>query len=98
MLPDRFADGYGMSPKLITRAKKQGINLVITVDCGSHNHAIIDELNTLNIDTIVSDHHETADTMPDAIAVINPHRKVSSKTAKKNGSLILFSSVQYVTA
>ena len=75
MLPDRFADGYGMSPKLITRAKKQGINLVITVDCGSHNHAIIDELNTLNIDTIVSDHHETADTMPDAIAVINPHRK-----------------------
>ena len=75
MLPDRFADGYGMSPKLITRAKKQGINLVITVDCGSHNHAIIDELNTLSIDTIVSDHHETADTMPDAIAVINPHRK-----------------------
>ena len=75
MLPDRFADGYGMSPKLITRAKKQGINLVITVDCGSHNHAIIDELNTLNIDTIVSDHHETANTMPDAIAVINPHRK-----------------------
>ncbi len=75
MLPDRFADGYGMSPKLITRAKKQGINLVITVDCGSHNHAIIDELNTLNIDTIVSDHHETADTMPGAIAVINPHRK-----------------------
>lgn len=75
MLPDRFADGYGMSPKLITRAEKQGINLVITVDCGSHNHTIIDELNTLNIDTIVSDHHETADTMPDAIAVINPHRK-----------------------
>lgn len=75
MLPDRFADGYGMSPKLITKAKELGVTLVITVDCGSHNHAIIDELNTLNIDTIVSDHHETADTMPDAIAVINPHRK-----------------------
>ena len=75
MLPDRFADGYGMSPKLITRAKEQGINLVITVDCGSHNHAIIDELNALKVDTIVSDHHETADTVPDAVAVINPHRK-----------------------
>lgn len=75
MLPDRFVDGYGMSPKLITRAKELGVTLVITVDCGSHNHAIVDELNTLNIDTIVSDHHETADTMPDAIAVINPHRK-----------------------
>lgn len=75
MLPDRFADGYGMSPKLITRAKKQGISLVITVDCGSRNHAIIDELNTLEIDTIVTDHHEMDESVPEAVAVINPHRK-----------------------
>ena len=75
MLPDRFADGYGMSPKLITRAKDHSITLVITVDCGSHNHDIIDELNKLHIDTIVTDHHETSDKMPEAIAVINPHRK-----------------------
>ncbi|MBR3132129.1 single-stranded-DNA-specific exonuclease RecJ [Candidatus Saccharibacteria bacterium] len=75
MLPDRFADGYGMSPKLIKRAKEQGITLVITVDCGSRNHEIVDELNTLKIDTIITDHHETDDEMPDAIAVINPHRK-----------------------
>ena len=75
MLPDRFADGYGMSPKLIQRATKEGITLVITVDCGSRNHAIIDELNEQNIDTIVTDHHETDEEMPAAIAVINPHRK-----------------------
>lgn len=75
MLPDRFADGYGMSPKLITRAQKHQVALVITVDCGSRNHAIIDELNTLGIDTIVTDHHETDTEMPGAIAVINPHRK-----------------------
>ncbi len=75
MLPDRFADGYGMSPKLIKRAKDHKITLVITVDCGSRNHEIIDELNILGIDTIVTDHHETGDEMPSAIAVINPHRK-----------------------
>ena len=75
MLPDRFADGYGMSPKLITRAKEQGIKLVITVDCGSHNHDIINELNTLGIDTIITDHHETDTKMPEALAIINPHRK-----------------------
>lgn len=75
MLPDRFADGYGMSPKLITRAKSHHVDLVITVDCGSRNHAIIDELNTANIDTIVTDHHETDPEMPAALAVINPHRK-----------------------
>lgn len=75
MLPDRFADGYGMSPKLIERAKKHNISLVITVDCGSRNHAIIDELNEFKIDTIVTDHHETDETMPSALAIINPHRK-----------------------
>ena len=75
MLPDRFADGYGMSPKLIERAKNAKTTLVITVDCGSGNHAIIDELNHEHIDTIVTDHHETKDTLPEALAVINPHRK-----------------------
>ena len=74
MLPDRFVDGYGMSPRLITRAKEQGITLVATVDCGSRNHEIIDELNTLGIDTIVTDHHECGDTLPDAVAVVNPKR------------------------
>ena len=74
MLPDRFVDGYGMSPRLIKRAKEQKITLVITVDCGSRNHAIIDELNHEHIDTIVTDHHECEESIPDAIAVINPHR------------------------
>ena len=74
MLPDRFVDGYGMSPRLIERAKNDGVTLVVTVDCGSRNHEIIEELNTLNIDTIVTDHHECEDTLPDAIAVINPKR------------------------
>lgn len=75
MLPDRFADGYGMSPKLIDYAKKNGVTLVITVDCGSHNREIVDELNRLQIDSIITDHHEAPDDLPEAIAVINPHRK-----------------------
>lgn len=74
MLPDRFADGYGMSPRLITRAKKHGAKLVITVDCGSKNHAIIEELNILKIDTIVTDHHECGADLPEAVAVVNPKR------------------------
>jgi single-stranded-DNA-specific exonuclease len=75
MLPDRFIDGYGMSPRLITRAKDEKITLVITVDCGSRNHEIIQELNELGIDTIVTDHHECTDDLPEALAIINPHRK-----------------------
>ncbi len=84
MLPDRFADGYGMSSRLIKEAEKQGAKLVITVDCGSRNHAIIDELNTLQIDTIVTDHHETDDQMPAALAVLNPKRKDNPTPALEN--------------
>lgn len=75
MLPDRFADGYGMSPKLIDRAVKGGFSLVVTVDCGSRNFEIIDELNKNKIDTVVTDHHECEDEVPAAVAVINPKRK-----------------------
>lgn len=74
MLPDRFVDGYGMSERLINRAKEEHFTLVVTVDCGSRNHTIIDELNHHHIDTIVTDHHECEATLPEAIAVINPHR------------------------
>lgn len=84
MLPDRFADGYGMSPKLIKKAEKKGISLVITVDCGSGNREIIDELNTLKIDTIVTDHHETPEILPDAVAIINPKRKDHPTEELKN--------------
>lgn len=75
MLPDRFIDGYGMSERLIKQAKKGKFTLVITVDCGSKNHQIIEELRKSHIDTIVTDHHECEEALPDAVAVINPHRK-----------------------
>ena len=80
MLPDRFADGYGMSPKIIKKAKDTNTTLVITVDCGSNNHDIIKELNSQHIDTIVTDHHECQETLPEAIAIINPKRKDHSVT------------------
>ena len=84
MLPDRFADGYGMSPKLIKKAQAISATLVITVDCGSRNHEIVSGLNELKIDTIVTDHHETDDEMPEATAVINPHRKDAPTEALQN--------------
>ena len=75
MLPDRFLDGYGMSERLVAHAKDLGVNLVITVDCGSRNHDIVSKLAALSIDTIITDHHECEETLPDAVAIINPHRK-----------------------
>ncbi len=75
MLPDRFVDGYGMSERLVERAKKEGVKLVITVDCGSNNAEIIDKLLQAGIQTIVTDHHELNGESPKgAVAVVNPKR------------------------
>lgn len=75
MLPDRFADGYGMSPKVITRALKQGVELVITVDCGSANKNIVQKLKEEKVDVIITDHHECPRDLPEAVAVVNPKRR-----------------------
>lgn len=78
MLPDRFADGYGMSKKIIKKAKDMGAGLVVTVDCGSGNREIIEELKEMGVETIVTDHHECTRELPDAVAVVNPKREDSA--------------------
>lgn len=75
LLPDRFTEGYGMSERVVVEAKEKGATLVITVDCGSANAEIIDELNKIGVETIVTDHHECPEKLPEAVAVINPKRK-----------------------
>ncbi len=75
MLPNRFKDGYGMNDKVVERAKKDQIDLVITVDCGSGNAEIIERLREISVDVIVSDHHECPEQLPKAVAVVNPKRK-----------------------
>ena len=75
MLPDRFKDGYGMSEKIVREAVKKGWQLVITVDCGSGDWRIVDKLNKIGIDVIVTDHHELTNKLPNAVAVVNPKRR-----------------------
>lgn len=75
ILPNRFTDGYGMSTKVVQRAVETEVKLVMTVDCGSRNHEIVEQLNAVGVDVIITDHHECADTLPNAIAVINPKRR-----------------------
>ena len=75
MLPDRFTDGYGMSARLIERARAEGVQLVVTVDCGSNNAEIIEALLAAGIETVVTDHHELSSEVPSAaVAVVNPKR------------------------
>ena len=73
MLPDRFLDGYGMSKRVVLKAKSEGVQLVITVDCGSNNNEIIDELIEAGINVVVTDHHEIMGELPKTL-VVNPKR------------------------
>ena len=83
MLPDRFKDGYGMNKKVVQRAKETGVGLVITVDCGSANEEVINELNEAGVDAIITDHHECPERLPKAVAVVNPKRRDIAKVVPK---------------
>lgn len=72
-LPNRD-DGYGLGTMHIERMKEQGITLLITVDNGIRAIDEIDYANDLGIDSIITDHHEPYDSLPKALAVLNPHR------------------------
>lgn len=81
ILPDRLIDGYGLSPNVPDRLKSLKTDLLVTVDCGSSDAIIIDEITSLNIDTIITDHHEVKGEIPKALALVNP-KKPQPKTSK----------------
>lgn len=77
-IPNRISEGYGLSKVGIDVAKKQNVNLLITVDCGVTAVEEVQYANENNIDVIVCDHHEATKDIPPALAVINPKLKTSN--------------------
>lgn len=75
--PHRAREGYGLSETGVRQAKDEGYSLIVTTDCGTTDFPEIDLARNLGIDVVVTDHHETKDHLPAAIAVINPKRSDS---------------------
>jgi single-stranded-DNA-specific exonuclease len=73
-IPERFRDGYGLQPATIDRLHGDGIQLIISVDCGIRADEAATRARELGIDLIITDHHEPDASLPDALAVINPKR------------------------
>jgi single-stranded-DNA-specific exonuclease len=73
-IPNRFVEGYGLNSDAIRTLAESKADLIVTVDCGSLSHKEIAVANELHVDVIVTDHHSVAETMPDAVATINPKR------------------------
>lgn len=73
-LPHRVLDGYGMNKKIVQKCQKEQIDLVVTVDTGSRECEVIQELTGRGVDCIVTDHHECGGELPACVAVVNPKR------------------------
>lgn len=73
-IPDRITEGYGMNCGAIKKLHEQGVKLIVTVDNGISAIEEIEYAKTLGIETVVTDHHKAGDVIPDAVAVVDPHR------------------------
>ncbi len=73
-IPHRFKEGYGINPEGILYAEKIGCNLIVSVDCGITAIEEAKEIKAKGMDLIVCDHHTVGDSIPDAIAVLDPKR------------------------
>lgn len=71
-IPDRLGLGYGFHAELIASFRDQGVTLILTVDCGVSACETVALANRLGIDVIVTDHHEGGDSLPPALAILNP--------------------------
>ena len=73
-IPGRMEEGYGLNPIAIHQLHAEGVKLIITVDCGITAISEAQLCKELGIDLVITDHHECKDTLPQAIAVVDPHR------------------------
>ncbi len=73
-IPDRIGEGYGLSIDAIQAFASYGVSLIITVDTGVTAVNEVAFASSVGIDVVVTDHHECQSVLPDAVAVINPHR------------------------
>ncbi|MGX9237549.1 single-stranded-DNA-specific exonuclease RecJ [Pantoea ananatis] len=73
LVPNRFEDGYGLSPEVVEQARARGAEMILTVDNGISSHAGVALAHQHGITVLVTDHHLPGETLPDADAIVNPN-------------------------
>ncbi len=73
-IPDRTQEGYGVSDQAVEYAFQNGVNVLITIDCGVSNHDRLKFLKEHGVDVIVLDHHSIPETLPEAHSLLIPKR------------------------
>ena len=73
-IPGRLEEGYGLNAIALHSLAEQGVKLIVTVDCGITAVAEAELCKELGMDLVITDHHECKEVLPDACAVVDPHR------------------------
>ncbi len=73
LVPNRFEDGYGLSPDVVEQARARGAEMILTVDNGISSHAGVETAHQHGIPVLVTDHHLPGETLPEAEAIVNPN-------------------------
>jgi len=73
LVPNRFEDGYGLSPEVVEQVRARGAELILTVDNGISSHAGVDTAHQHGIPVLITDHHLPGETLPAAEAIVNPN-------------------------
>lgn len=81
-IPHRVDEGYGLHAEALTKLAQQGVQLVITVDCGIRSVEEVAHARELGLDIIITDHHSVGPKLPPAVAAINPKQPGCSRTFK----------------
>ncbi len=74
LVPDRVADGYGLTPSIAQRVKERGADVLITVDNGIASVEGVAAANALGLQVLVTDHHLPGPQLPDAAVIVNPNQ------------------------
>ena len=74
-IPNRLDEGYGLNKTALKKIYDDGYRLIITVDCGISGIDEVDYANSLGMEVLITDHHEPAETLPKAVAVVDAKRK-----------------------
>ena len=73
-IPHRHNEGYGLNALALEKFSREGVNVVVTVDCGIVDYGPAEHAQSLGIDLIITDHHLPGEKLPEAFAVVNPKR------------------------
>jgi single-stranded-DNA-specific exonuclease len=74
-IPDRLFEGYGPNVEAVRALAQRGAKLLVTVDCGTTSIEPLEEARKLGMEVIIIDHHQVDETLPPALAIVNPNRR-----------------------